>query len=330
MKKVYRISGILLVIIAILSLLYFYERRPKRFEETRSLMDTYVTIIAYGDKNTPEAIDEAFHRMKEIEEVASIYDSQSEAFLLNKNGHIDHPSKDLVYLMNESLCYFNLTGGSFDITVQPFLDLWEEGLWKEDKAIQQKKIDETFEIVGSEKIAIEKGAIYFKKKGMKITLGGIAKGYAVDEALKILKHRGIKGALINAGGDIGTIGSRGAEGWTIALENPDDPTQCIAKFRISNKAVATSGNYERYFDPNKKFHYIINPKTGYSTNECISVTIIADSCIEADALATGVFVLGPKKGIQLIEFLPEVEGLIIDSNRNIYRSSGLAVYEGSR
>jgi thiamine biosynthesis lipoprotein len=260
--------------------------------------------------------------MKEIESVASIYDPQSEAFLLNKNGYIGHPSKDLVYLMNESLCYFNLTGGRFDITVQPFLDLWKGGLWKEDKAIQQEKINETFKIVGADKIVIDKERIYFKKKGMKITLGGIAKGYAVDEALKVLKHRGIKGALINAGGDIGTIGSRGAKDWSIALENPDDPTQYIAKFHISNKAVATSGNYERYFDPNKKFHHIINPKTGYSTSECISVTIIADSCIEADALATSVFVLGPKKGIQLIESLPGVEGLIIDSNRNISRSSG--------
>jgi len=323
MKRIYKILGIFFILILALSLLYLYEKRPRRFEETRSLMDTYVTIIAYGDKNTPNAIDDAFSRMKEIESVASIYDSQSEAFLLNKNGYIDHPSKDLIYLINESLRYFNLTQGSFDITVQPLLDLWTGGLWKEDRDTQQEKIKETFKMIGTDKIVIEEGGIYFKEKGMRITLGGIAKGYAVDEALKVLKNRKIKNALVNAGGDIGTIGSGGAEDWSIALENPDDKSQCIAKFRISNKAVATSGNYERYFDPSKKFHHIINPKTGYSANECISVTIIADSCIEADALATGVFVLGLERGMQLIESLPEVEGLIIDSDRKISRSSGL-------
>ena len=329
MKRIYKISGIffILILALVFSLLYLYEKRPKRFEETRSLMDTYVTIIAYGDKNTPEAIDEAFRRMKEIEDVASIYNPKSEAFFLNKNGYIERPSKDFLYLIKQSLYYFKLTDGAFDVTVQPFLDLWKGGLWKKDKDIQRKLIDKAFKVVGSDKIIIEREGIHFKEKGMRITLGGIAKGYAVDEALKVLQSKGIKDALVNAGGDIGTIGSGEAKGWSVALENPEDKSQYIAKFSVSNKAVATSGNYERYFDPNKEFHHIINPKTGYSANSCISVTIIADSCIQADALATGIFVLGPQRGIKLIDSLPRVEGLIIDSKRNIYRSSGLRAYE---
>jgi len=234
MKRIYKISGIffILILALVFSLLYLYEKRPKRFEETRSLMDTYVTIIAYGDKNTPEAIDEAFRRMKEIESVASIYDPKSEAFFLNKNGYIERPSKDFLYLIKQSLYYFKLTDGTFDVTVQPFLDLWKGGLWKKDKDIQRKLIDKAFKVV-------------------------IAKGYAVDEALKVLQSKGIKDALVNAGGDIGTIGSGEAKGWSIALENPEDKSQYIAKFSISNKAVTTSGNYERYFDPNKEFHHII-------------------------------------------------------------------------
>lgn len=315
------------ILVIVLALIYFYQTKPRRFEKTRSLMDTYITIVAYGGENTPKAIDEAFRRMKDIESTCSIYDPQSEAYLLNRDGYIEQPSKDLFYLMKESLYYFKLTGGSFDITVQPFLELWKEGLWKEDEATQKKKISKISEIVGSDKIVVEEKKIYFKKKGMKVTFGGIAKGYAVDEALRVLKNMGIKDALINAGGDIGVIGSGEGEGWGVALANPDDRTQCITSFLISDRAVATSGNYERYFDPTKKVHHIINPKTGYSANECISVTVIAKSCMEADALATGVFVLGPKKGMELIESLPEVEGLIIDSKKNIYRSSGLAKYE---
>jgi len=327
MEKIFKTVATVVVIIIALFVLYSRWGKQTKFEETRSLMDTYVSVIAYGGENTAEAIDEAFRSMKEIESVASIYDPKSEAFLLNENGYIDHPSEDLFYLIRESLDYFELTGGSFDITVQPFLDLWEEGLWKEDKATQQKKIDETFKIVGSEKIVTEEGRIYFKEKGMKITLGGIVKGYVVDKAIRALQTMGIRNALVNAGGDMGTIGSVWGRGWVVALENPEDKTQYIAKFRISNKAVVTSGNYERYFDPTKKIHHIIDPKTGYPANECISVTVIADTCRMADALATSVFVLGPQTGLQLIESLPEVEGLIIDSNRNIYRSSGLALYE---
>ena len=308
------------------------------FEETRSLMGTYVKVVVYSDEKTAEeAISAAFARLEEVEKIASIFDEESEAFKLNQDGLLDTPSDELLQLINMSLDYSELTKGSFDITCQPLLDLWEykpdadKQFWELDEATQTERINETLKLVGSDKIVVEENRIYFKEEGMKITLGGIAKGYAVDEALKVIKGMGIRYALIDAGGDIGTLGSKPeGELWSIALVNPDDTSQSLATFKVSDKSVATSGNYERYFDPEKEVHHILNPKTGYSAAGCISVTIIAESCTQADALATGVFVMGAQEGMGLVESLDDVECLIVDADRIIHQSSGLSRYLNER
>ncbi|MCD6358416.1 MAG: FAD:protein FMN transferase [Dehalococcoidia bacterium] len=292
-------------------------------------MDTYVTVTVYSkDKTTAtEAIDAAFERMEEVISTASTFDNTSEAYKLNQNGYLNNPSHTMRELIMDSKDYGELTGGSFDITVQPLLDLWKEGLWKEKETVQKARIAEVLPLVGWDKIAVESNKIYFKTDGMKITLGGIAKGYVVDAALDVLRNRGVEYALINAGGDMGTIGGKpDGEPWNISLVNPDDTSQSIATFELSDKAIATSGNYERYFDPEKKAHHILDPRTGFSPSGCISVSIIADNCTRADVLATSVFVMGPDDGMEFVESLHDVECLIIDSNRHISHSSGLSPY----
>jgi len=323
-------AGVLVLIIIALGATSCTAPPLRKFEATRSLMDTFVTVTVYaGDREkAEEAIGAAFDRMEEIVEVASIFDEESEAFQLNRDGYLEAPSEDLMTLMTTSLEYSELTDGAFDITIQPLLELWEAGLWKEPEEVQQSKINETLKLIGPDKIAIEDDKIYFTERGVKITLGGIAKGYAVDEALDIIKDMGIKHALVNAGGDMAALGSK-PEGkpWFIALVNPDDKTQSLANFNIANQAIATSGNYERYFDPEKEAHHIINPKTGYSARECISATVIAPNATQADALATSIFVMGPEAGVELIESLSNVECLIVGADRKtIYVSSGLSMY----
>jgi len=339
MKKSYHvIAGLLILLIVLLGSTTCAGEPPMMFEETRSLMGTYVKVVVYSDEKTAEeSISAAFARLEEIEKIASIFDEESEAFKLNRDGHLDTPSDELLQLINMSLDYSELTEGSFDITCQPLLDLWDykpdadKQFWELDEATQTERINETLKLVGSDKIVVEENRIYFKEEGMKITLGGIAKGYAVDEALKVIKGMGIRYALIDAGGDIGTLGSKPAgELWSIALVNPDDTSQSLATFKVSDKSVATSGNYERYFDPEKEVHHILNPKTGYSAAGCISVTIIAESCTQADALATGVFVMGAQEGMGLVESLDDVECLIVDADRIIHRSSGLSEYLSER
>ncbi|MCK5347381.1 MAG: FAD:protein FMN transferase, partial [Candidatus Heimdallarchaeota archaeon] len=164
-------------------------------------------------------------------------------------------------------------------------------------------------------------------EGMSITLGGIAKGYIVDAGLQVLDDMGFEYVLINAGGDIASIGGRPKMPWTIALENPANRENYIARFKIQGKAVATSGNYLRYYNESENIGHIMDPKTGYSVDTCWSSTIIANNCTYADSLATSVFVLGPLKGMQLIESLNDIEGLIIDAESKIHRSSGLDEFE---
>jgi len=330
MKRSYKILACLLILLMVAVGATSCITKPlMKFEETRDMMDTFVTITVYSDEKTAaeEAIGAAFARMEEVVKAASIFDEQAEAFQLNRDGYLDTASDDLLKLITLSLDYNQMTDGCFEITVQPLLDLWEGGLWKESKEVQQSRINQTMALIGSDKIAIEDNRIYFTVEGMKITLGGIAKGYAVDEALEVLSNMGIKNALVNAGGDIGTLGSKpNQELWNVALVNPDNTSQCLASFNFSDKAICTSGNYERYFNPEKTAAHIIDPKTGYTANKCISVTIIAKNCTHADALATGVFVMGPYDGMKLVESLDDVECLIVDTNRVLHYSSGLSSY----
>ncbi len=332
--KKFSVGLLLLITILIVSLTAGCSRvRLERFEETRSLMDTFVTVVIYSEPETAqETIDAAFARMEEIESIATTWNSTGEAYKLNEYGYLENPSDELLELIELSLEYNEITGGSFDITVQPLLDLWqynpdaEKQFWEIDSAEQLSAIDDAMKLIGSDRIILENGSIRLKE-GSTITLGGIAKGYAADEALKTVAGLGIKHALINAGGDISTLDSKpGGEKWNIALVNPDDTTQSLAGFSVSGMAVTTSGNYERYFNPDKTVHHIMNPKTGFSADKCISVTIITENGARADALATSVFVLGPDDGMKLVESLDGVEALIVGTDRNIYRSSGLSEY----
>ncbi len=334
-KKVLLLPGLVLMIVFILVSTSSCDFQTiSRFEETREQMGTYVNIIVYSDEETAEkAIDLAFDRIEEIENIATTFNDNSEASFLNNNGYIDDPSKELDELISESIKYYKLSGGSFDITISPVLKLWSEGLWMEPEEDQAEKINGALKLVGSDKIIVKENRIELKIEGMAVDFGGIAKGYAVDEALKVIKGAGISYALVNAGGDLSVIGSKPGGGkWLVELEDPDDSSdsgkkvKTLPTFLFADKAVATSGNYYRYYDPEKEVHHISDPKTGYTADSCISVTIIADDCITADVLATSVFVMGPEEGLQLVESLEEVEAFIIDAGGNIHQSSGISNY----
>lgn len=293
-------------------------------EITKELMGTTVAITVYNDdkKEAEKVINLAFEEIKRIEGLLSNFKNDSEVFLLNKNGFIENPSNDLVYNVKKALRYSEISQGSFDITVQPILDLYTDSFENKKRAPTDEEIKETLKLVNFEDIIIEFKKIRFEKEGMKITLGGIAKGYAIDKAIDVLEKNYIEHALVNAGGDLRALGNKGDEKWSIALANPRNKGEYIALIKLNNNSVATSGDYERYFDEDKKFHHIVDPRTGYSATELISVTIIADKAIDADALATSVFVLGKEKGLELIEELDNVEGLVITKDREIVKSSG--------
>jgi len=300
---------------------------PIKTVETRNYMDTFVTISVdstlFNKKNVDKAIDKAFSEIERIENVLSFYDEDSIIYALNTKGYLtkEEITPELEYLIKKSVYYSEVSGGAFDVTIHPILNLWKEGLWTEDSERQNRVIKDELSRIGYKKILIDDNGIFLD--GVKIDLGGIAKGYAADRALNIIQDEGFDTVLINIGGDM--VAGDGV--WKIVLSDPDDLDNYITSFNISNKAVATSGNYERYFDPSKKIHHIIDPRTGYPASECISVTIIADKGIDADALATSVFVLGPEEGLNLVNSIDNVDALIIDDDRNIYRSNNLSKFE---
>lgn len=189
-------------------------------------------------------------------------------------------------------------------------------------------IEETQQYVGSDKIHIDGNSIRIQE-GMSLTLDGIAKGYAVDRAIEELKSKGIESALVDAGGDIRTLGTRPrGEKWTVGLRNPEDASDSIMEFSLSGQAIATSGNYERYFDEDARVGHIMDPNTGRSVLISSSATVIAEDCVTADALATAVFVLGPENGTRLVNSLSNTESLIIgyDYPCELYGSDGLSKY----
>lgn len=292
-------------------------------------MGTFVKITVYckDQAQASKAIDSAFKEIKKVDRLMSTYKEDSEVSRLNSNGYLDSVSSDLAYVLRKARQYSEMSDGTFDITVKPVLDLYKRSFETRNLPPNADKLAETLKLVDYRNVVLKNKHVRLKNKGCMITLGGIAKGYAIDQAIKALKKSGINHGLVNAGGDIRTIGAKpDGSPWSIALRNPRDEEEFITKLQLNDKAVATSGDYERYFIKDKSVHHIMNPKTGKSANELISVTVVADKAIDTDALATTVYVLGEKRGMELINRLEDTEALMITSDRRILSSKK---FEGS-
>ncbi len=265
-------------------------------------MGTTIEVIS-PDK---QAADIAFREIKRIENLLSYYRDDSEVSRLNKQGRLE-VSPETLFVIKKAGEFWQATQGAFDVTVAPLLELWgfSGGNYRLPDDI---KIKETLELIGFDKVRISGNIIEFKTEGMKIGLGAIAKGYAVDCAARKLKFAGIKSALINAGGDIYCLGDKAGLPWRVAI-NPALPSRASRRrnggvagyLELKNKAVATSGNYEQYFSVgDTRYCHILDPRTGRPADTGIaSVTVIADDCLTADALSTSIFVLGKEKGREL-------------------------------
>ena len=301
------------------------------FIETRSIMGTTVTIkiLDTNETHALESIDRAFDEIYYVDELMSSYKNESELSILNRQGYLDDANPDFVYVLERSKYYSGISNGAFDITIKPILDLWSSKYSPGGTYMPPTtdEINETLQLVNYSKIILEDGSISFQPN-MSVILGGIAKGYSVDRAIDSLKLDGIMNAFVNAGGDGRFIGlNEAGTPWNIGLQNPDKSQEAVTRMSISDMAVATSGNYERYFSDAAKVSHISDPRTGYSSEELISATVIANNAMDADALATAVFVLGEDVGIEMIEKLEGVECLVITNDKRIIRSSGFSEYE---
>ena len=312
---------ICVVIAVLLSAVIVQKYRLKPLKQTEMIMGTLVeiTVIPGNEK----AIREAFEALRKVDALMSTYKEDSEISILNREGKAQ-VSEETLEVIENAIKFSNLTDGAFDITCRPLINLWKRAK-KEEKVPTEEEIEEAISLVDYQRIILEANQIRLEKKGMQIDLGGIAKGYAVDKAIEALKKNGIKRALVNAGGDLYALGTdRQGEKWQIGVQDPREEDKIIDIIKVKDKAVATSGDYRRYFSlEGKRFSHIVNPKTGLTVQDVpMSVTIIGPDATTTDALSTGVFVLGPEEGMKLIESLPEVEGMIISEGMKKLTSQG--------
>jgi len=333
----------LLLVVALAAILVaerlVFSPKLEAFAAQREMMDTLVSITVYAsDEQTAlAAMNTAFARMAEIVAIASIYDPDSDASRLNASGRLDDPSPELFEILEAAVRYYEVSRGTFDVTIEPLLALWrfspeaEIQFWELDPQAQQEAIAEAQRLAGSDRIVLRDEPLSVGlDPGMRINLGGIAKGYVVDQGMGALRDAGIAHALIDAGGDIAVTGGKpGGAGWEIALRDPQGLADDLAHFELRDGAIATSGNYLRYYDPDATVGHIMDPRTGFSAHAASSATVIAPTCTEADALATAVFVLGPAEGLEVIDGLERVEAMVLgyEDPTRIVRSAELDRYE---
>jgi len=293
---------------------------------TRTAMGTFVEITAvHAPRDQAEdAIGRAFEEMDRLIAILSRHDSSTPLSHLNRTGSLSHPPRELTAVVLEALDVHRRTHGAFDPTVKPLIDLLEASSSR--GLPSDAEIRDALACVGADGVRFADRRIDLAREGMGVTLDGVAKGYIVDRMSDVLAERGVANHLVNAGGDIRTRGSRsgGPAGrpWTVAVEDPEKKGRYPDVIRMRDGAVATSGDYENFYTRDKTRHHIVDPSSGVSPLECASVTIRATTVMEADALSTAVFVLGPLDGVELVDAVPGVEALIVDRARVQRRSRG--------
>ncbi|MBT5472389.1 MAG: FAD:protein FMN transferase [Nitrospina sp.] len=289
-------------------------------------MGTLVEISVSGidQESAYSSIQQAFQEIRRLENLMSTHLPTSEVSRINQAAgkNFVPVSQEVLEIIQRSLFWSEQTEGAFDITIGPAQELWD---FDEPGLPSNTTIADTAKLIDYRNIQIKKNTVFLPKKGMRLHLGAIGKGYAVDRAIEILKNNKIKNALINAGGDLITLGKRSDSlSWKIGLQHPRNPESLLASFSTSKKAIATSGDYQKYFElGGKRYHHILDPKTGRPSNGAMSTTVIADNVMDADALATAIFVLGPEKGIALLDSLDNMEGLIVDIHGTVSLSKNI-------
>lgn len=307
---------------------------PARYEFRRVLMGVPFTITVYSadEPAANAAAQAAFSRVKQLNALLSDYDPDSELSRLCRDSGPGRPIKvgpELRFLVGRSLELAKQSDGAFDISVGPIVQMWRKARRK--KALPDPEaLHAALQLVGYQSICLDDSTqtVELFKPGMKLDLGGIAKGYAADEALAVLKRHGITQALVAAAGDI-VAGDPppGRDGWRIgiaSLERPDAPPERFVQLR--NHAISTSGDAYQYIEINgKRFSHIVDPKTGLGLTRRMSVTVIAPEGVTADSLASTICVLGPEKGMQLVEKTTGVSAIFVeqlDAGEPAHQSNG--------
>lgn len=304
----------------------------KLHRKTIKLMGSRFDIsVIEKDKPTADRyINQAINEISRIEKLISSWDKNSQTYKINSSAGIkaEKVDKELFNLIQRCLLISKITDGAFDISYASMDKIWMfDGSMT--KMPSDKEIKSSISKVSYKNIILNKknNTVFLKEKGMKIGFGAIGKGYAADKAKSLLIHSGSKAGIINASGDLNVWGKQvNGDKWTIAIINPMNKKHAFAKLDLDNKAIVTSGNYEKFVSFNGiKYSHIINPKTGYPSTGILSVSILAPKAELADALATSIFVMGKDIGLNMINQLKNIDCIIIDDKGKIFKSKQINI-----
>ncbi len=301
-------------------------------ERSRTAMGTYVHVTIWGndDEKAVAAIDEAFAEFDRIDRMMTTWTDTSEVSQINAAAGTGRPvevSPELMTVLERAQEDSRRSYGAFDITVGSFAGVWKFDEDNDGTIPPPELVAERKKLVSWRDLVLDPAhrTARLKRKGQKITLGGIAKGYAVDKAVAILRQRGFVDFIVQAGGDMYCAGRRGDRMWRVGIRDPRGPRDSyFALAEVENRTFSTSGDYERYtVKDGRRYHHIIDPATGYPASGVRSVTIMAKDAFTAEGLSKIVFIWGPERGLKLIESLPDVDAVVVDAQNHVSVSKGL-------
>jgi thiamine biosynthesis lipoprotein len=278
------------------------------------------------------AISKVLAEMRRIDAAMSTYKPDSELSRLNDRAAAAPVavSSELFDLLQTSLEYSRITDGAFDITYASVGFMYD---FQAHRRPADSQIAAALPAVNYRHLVLDAAqrTVRFAQPGVRVDLGGIGKGHAVDRSVEILRSLGIEHALVTIGGDSRVIGDRRGRNWFVGVRDPDDAGRIIDQFPVSDRAFSTSGDYERYFDEGgQRYHHILDPKTGHSASRVRSATIIAPTATRTDGLSKTAFILGPERALEIYNGLTDVEAILVTTDRRLLYTRGLAAARGSR
>jgi FAD:protein FMN transferase len=305
--------------------------RLHRVQVTDTKMGTLVTLtVVHLERAAAHGmIAAAFGEMDRLEDILSRHRPTTPLARLNRHGVVRDAPRELVNVVDRALGYSSLTGGAFDVTVAPLLELVERRFADTGAPPADAELEGMLSRVGYRAVRIDGSSITFDRPGMAITLDGIAKGYIVDRTLARLVEAGAERVMVNGGGDVASSGTEApGDPWRVGIQHPRDGQRFLGLLRLRGEGVATSGDYMQSFTEDLRHHHILDPRTGRSPGHTSSVTVVTSTAMEADALSTAAMVLGPDEGLALLEQREDVEALIVTKGGEARTTRGFTRYAG--
>jgi len=304
---------------------------PELVHRSRKVMGSQITLtVIKGESPKLDLlVEEVFREFSRLEALLSVWKLGSDVVKINKAAGIESVkvSEETINILKIAEKVSQRTKGKFDVSFGALSGLWRFDHDQDNKIPDPEIVKERLSLVDYESISIneQERTVKLEKKGMRIHLGGIGKGYAVDRAVSILKNNGVKNFMMQAGGDLYVAGSRGPRAWRVGVRDPRGlPSDYFAATEVTDATFSTSGDYERYFiKDGVRYHHIIDPDSGEPARKCRSVTVMAPNAITADTLSTAIFLVGVEEGLKIINETSGAAAIIVDNENKVHISRRL-------